>query len=181
MWTMYPPNPMPAMQRAFAEDIRKWSQTTDLMVAPPSTAFDLALWTTDIIVRPIPGELIVWVPPNRNMFMPPKKRIPFPSTQPKARDESMFANFIHTVFNETRHRTKFASRSTVIGFYTLVIGYLVIASLFGLELLEDAWRRCAYGYTFCRLEVLAALDFVEQKACNLYRSMVRCAALIHFS
>ncbi|KZT66571.1 hypothetical protein DAEQUDRAFT_739931 [Daedalea quercina L-15889] len=150
IWAMKAPNPWPAIMRRFAEDTRKWSATTDLVFVPPPM-------TKDLIVRPVPGELIVWVPPNTCAPGERPRRKSPPSLE--VEDGSVLANFIHTVLDGTRQHTNFVSRRTVIGLYALV-SYLAIATLLGLEPLGNAWRGSTLGHIVGHLGVSAVLGSV---------------------
>ncbi|KZT68876.1 hypothetical protein DAEQUDRAFT_811758 [Daedalea quercina L-15889] len=191
-WGMEPPNKWRAIERAYAESTRKWSETTDLVVRPPPSAFELAYWTKDLIVRPTPGELIVWVPPNT---CPPGARPPpppppsLPPSLPsvETKDKSPVAKLIHTVYDRARGLASFESRRTVIGFYSLaicfyalaigvyalIIGYLAIAALVGPEPSRIAWR----GYALAADHIGGVSAVLGSVGRTLYRSMFLVTAL----
>ncbi|KZT66573.1 hypothetical protein DAEQUDRAFT_758684 [Daedalea quercina L-15889] len=138
-WYMYPPlyppgDPYARMMRTYAEDVRKWSATTDLIVVPDRVT-----------------DLIVWVPPHERLrlLMPP----PVDLTE-----------LIDTVFQadstQDDSESNLASLRLLLGFYalTFVSASLAIASLLGLEPARDARRGATMGD---KLGVSAVLDFIR--------------------
>ncbi|KAH9835174.1 uncharacterized protein C8Q71DRAFT_107490 [Rhodofomes roseus] len=163
-----PGDPYLAQLADIKEDVRKWSKTKDLIAAP---TFDLAQWTTDLIVRP-PGDIVVWVPPNTCLLAerPRTHSQPSPETviilpasdwTPETPYVVKPARTVVGGFQDHHHLGSRRAIHALVVFYTLVIAYVAVATL---EPVRTAWRMTPIGH----LGLQAVLGFVGR---TLYWSM----------
>ena len=139
-WYDPPPDPIAQQILEYQEDTRKWSETTDLIVAP---TYELAQWTTDLIVRPPPGDIIVWVPQSE-FLAGLRALVPPPPTcdalRPKLSDptvDSVVMDLCDMVDNGDFNPTY-----TVMAFFALVFGLidLAVAAIHLVPAVRVAWN-----------------------------------------
>ncbi|EPS98007.1 hypothetical protein FOMPIDRAFT_89964 [Fomitopsis schrenkii] len=157
-WYGDPPDPIAQQILQFAEDARKWSMTTDLIVAP-TNAFELAQWTTDLIVRP-PGDMIVWVPPSEFLaglrsLVPPTPAVVDSDTELIEPSASVPGTAVTgTVFGRIADNGYFNPRHMVMAFYALVIGFIAVTIIHLAPAVRIAWNKMVVDYTPAVLAVL---------------------------
>lgn len=191
-WYDDPPDPITQQILQLKQDARKWSMTTDLIVAPMNS-FELAQWSTDLIVRP-PGDIIVWAPPSDFLavlrsLVPSTPAIHYTTdliVRPPAGDITVWvpSSVLHatlrslvptpTIVEPSASVTRTVPerityngqlRHTVMAFHALVIGFIAAAAVILAPAVRCAWSIVA-GYPPA---LLAALGQVGR---SIIRSLV---------
>ena len=165
-----PPDPIGQQILQYREDARRWSETTDFVVAP---TFDLAQWTTDVIVRP-PGDLIVYISPSefrarlRDLVPPPWTCDPLRPRllDPTAFDTGMVGIELDYLFDIGDSIPLY----TVLAFFALVFGIIDIAltAIHLVPAVRVAWSKMVVD----RIPVVLAA--LEQVGRTIFGALVRC-------